>query len=89
MKIDVEGAEYDILQGAVHLLKHGLIKIIQFEYGGTYLDAGTSLKGIWNFIKIVNPKYKFYKIYPTKLKSIKQYSDDLETFLYSNWIIKL
>jgi len=43
LKIDVEGAEYDVLRRANRLLKAGQIDYIQFEYGGTFQDAGFTL----------------------------------------------
>lgn len=40
LKIDVEGAEFDVLKGAGFMMNDKEIKFIQVEYGGTYIDAG-------------------------------------------------
>ena len=33
LKIDVEGAEYDVILGFEEYIEQGNIKIVQFEYG--------------------------------------------------------
>lgn len=50
LKIDVEGAEFMVLEGAKKMLKSKLIKGGQFEHGSTLEDAGTSLLEISNFL---------------------------------------
>lgn len=44
LKIDTEGYELNVLLGFEDFLKN--IKIIQFEYGGTFLDNGVKLKDV-------------------------------------------
>ena len=48
LKIDVEGFELEVLKGATNMLKSGRIKSIQFEYGGTYIDANIFFKTVFN-----------------------------------------
>ena len=45
LKIDVEGFELAVIQGSKNMLASG-IKCVQFEYGGTYHDANTTLQQI-------------------------------------------
>jgi len=56
LKIDTEGYELNVLQGFEDLLKN--IKIIQFEYGGTYLDNEKKLVDVINYLE-QNGFYKF------------------------------
>ena len=84
LKIDVEGHEYEVLKGAKELLSNGIIKCIQFEYGGTYIDSRILLKDM--FILLIKNNYKLYKIYPNKLLHIEKYEQIYETFKYSNWV---
>jgi len=88
LKIDVEGHELAVLRGGQEMLRQGRISIIQFEYGGTYLDARILLKDIWDLVTMVAPAYRFYKLYPTGPKLIPAYQQSLETFLQSNWVIQ-
>jgi len=43
LKIDTEGGELRVLQGALNMLMSHQITTMQFEYGGCYLDAHTTL----------------------------------------------
>jgi len=49
VKIDTEGYELNVLMGFEELLNS--VKIIQFEYGGTYLDSGTKLIDIVSYLR--------------------------------------
>lgn len=49
MKIDTEGYELNVLQGFEDLLSS--IKIIQFEYGGTFLDNHIKLIDVINYLE--------------------------------------
>ena len=55
LKIDTEGYELNVLQGFEDFLEN--IKIIQFEYGGTFLDNNTKLIDVINYLE----KKGFYK----------------------------
>ena len=61
MKIDTEGYELNVLRGFEDFLEN--VKIIQFEYGGTFLDNNTKLidvitylesKGFYKFSYLTN-----------------------------------
>ncbi len=49
LKIDTEGYELNVLQGFEDFLVN--VKIIQFEYGGTYLDNNTKLIDVVNYLE--------------------------------------
>jgi FkbM family methyltransferase len=49
MKVDVEGHELAVFKGMKNLLAQRGIEVIQFEYGGTNLDARVYLGDIWDF----------------------------------------
>ena len=50
LKIDVEGAEYLVLQGFEAMLKNKEIKVIQFEYGYANGDANFLMKDFFNYL---------------------------------------
>lgn len=83
LKIDVEGAELAVLQGAYDMIAQGKIKVIQFEYGGTYIDAHILLKDIFDFF--VHTPYQLYKIFPDQIVPLAQYDPGLENFQYANY----
>jgi len=86
-KIDVEGHELEVLKGAKQLISNGAIDLIQFEYGGTYIDARILLKDIFEFFQ--DSPYRLFKILPKKIQPVSSYTVDLETFQYSNWVALL
>lgn len=82
LKVDVEGAELDVLKGAKNMLSKGGIKHIQFEYGATFIEPRILLKDI--FALLTENKYSIYKILPDRLQPVT-YSYSLENFQYANY----
>lgn len=83
MKVDVEGFEMDVLRGAQNMIRKKAISIIQFEYGGAYLDSQESLKNAFIFFKSAG--YAFYKLLPRSAVRIDKYSPVLEDYSLSNY----
>ena len=63
IKIDVEGAEMMVLEGAEKMLKTNKIKGGQFEHGQTLIDAGTSLNEVVDFLNGYG--YNIYNLTPS------------------------
>lgn len=82
LKMDVEGHELDILQGAAEALSD--IKIIQFEFGGSNIDTRTFFQDFWYLFKTAN--FKIYRLTPSGPLQIKNYSEQDETFRATNFI---
>lgn len=49
LKIDTEGYEYKVILGFGKLIQN--VKIIQFEYGATWFDAGVKLITVINYLR--------------------------------------
>ncbi len=84
IKVDVEGHELSVFKGMSQMLERGLVKKIQFEYGGCNLDARVYLGDIWEFLEQYG--FNFYKIHPNQIRFVEKYRQSLETFRYSNYI---
>lgn len=84
LKIDVEGHDLAVLQGGEQMLRNGRIRCIQFEYGGTHIDARVFLKDFFTLLQPLG--YNLYKIHPQWLKKHAQYQPALDTFQYQNWL---
>ena len=84
LKIDTEGAELDVLQGATQLLTNSQIDYIQFEYGGTYPDAGITLKAVYEYLTQYN--YQIYRISRWQLTKIDTWQDWMENYKYGNFL---
>ena len=84
MKIDVEGAELEVLNGANKLFCEDRIDFIQFEYGGTFRDAGITLERVF---QILSPhQFLMFKISPKGLVYISHFSPDMEHYRYTNFL---
>ncbi len=84
LKIDAEGAEWIILQGAADLIEQNKITSIQFEYGGCYIDAKTKLEDIFYFLS--QHDYSIFRIIPNGLIQITEWRPHLENFVISNYV---
>lgn len=84
LKVDVEGNEMQVLKGAANSISKKIVSTIQFEYGGTFQDADTSLKEVFDFLL---PFYKIYKIIDDGNMLVKEtFTSDMEDYKYSNFI---
>jgi FkbM family methyltransferase len=72
LKIDTEGYELNVLLGFENYLQN--VKIIQFEYGGTYLDNGNKLIDVINYLKSKGFS-KFSYLVNNGLEQINDFSD--------------
>ena len=79
LKIDVEGAELEVLRGASRMLKY--TDVIQFEYGGTWQDAGTKLSDALELLK----DRKIFRMSATQISE----GPGAEDFRYCNYLAVL
>lgn len=84
IKINGAGDEYNILLGAANLLKNHAIDALQFEYGGTYPDAGVTLKEVYEYLTSMG--YKIYRIATSRLIHLTEWRDVFENNRYSNYL---
>lgn len=83
LKLDIEGNEYDALLGAGELLTDRRIKAIQFEFGGTDVDARVFFR---DFFELLNPDYAINRILRDGLWPIERYHEADEIFTYNNFL---
>ena len=84
MKIDVEGAELDVLRGAEAALKQHAIDAVQFEYGQCNVQARSLLRDFFQLL--TSHDFVMYKISATCLLRYDVYSEALENFQHQNWL---
>lgn len=84
LKIDTEGAEWEVLMGSNRLIDDNKIDIIQFEYGGTYPDAHITLEQVYNYL--TSHDYMIFRIIPNGLIYIPTWDNTLENATYSNYL---
>jgi FkbM family methyltransferase len=84
LKVDVEGHELAVFNGAQSLLSARRIKRIQFEYGGCNIDSRVLLKDL--FECLAPHGYTFAKLFPRGAVTVPRYDQSLENFQYQNWV---
>ena len=87
LKIDVEGHELKVLQGGAIALASGRIRCIQFEYGGCFLDSGTTLKQVYTLLRYCG--YELFRLWPYGKLRIHSYYPHFENYRYSNRLTML
>lgn len=84
MKIDTEGHEYSVLLGFSGMIESRAIDVIQFEYGGTWLDSKRYLSDIYNLFESSN--YAICRLHPNGLELFSTYNQREDTFEYANYV---
>ena len=78
VKIDTEGYEYNVLKGFGDSLHK--VRILQFEYGGTYLDSNTTLRQVLDYLE----QYGFTRFFYLKSEGLVPLVDRNDHYQYSN-----
>jgi FkbM family methyltransferase len=84
LKIDTEGHEVDVLLGSQTSLAAGIIRRVQFEYGGAYLDSRRQLRDAFELFSGLD--YLLFRIVPDGLAACPVYDRRLENFRYNNYL---
>ncbi len=80
LKIDVEGHELEVLEGATTLISDSKINIIQFEFNEINVIARVFLRDFYLSL----PNYDFFRIDTDKLIPLREYSSEYEIFRFQN-----
>jgi FkbM family methyltransferase len=83
LKIDVEGHELKVFEGAQNMFSNKGIKIIQFEFGGCNIDSRTFFK---DFHLLLHSNYSLFRIVKDGLVPLPKYTEDYEIFKSSNFL---
>jgi FkbM family methyltransferase len=83
LKLDVEGHELRVLEGAKNLLESNAIQFIQFEFGGSNIDSRTYFQ---DFFYLLNEKYRIFRVLKNGLHPIPEYREVDECFVTTNYL---
>jgi FkbM family methyltransferase len=86
LKLDIEGAEFSVLQHSIEMVAKKKIKNIIFEFGGTNIDSRTFFQDFWYLLK---DHCYFYRITPSGFQLISEYHERHENFQTTNFLCKL
>ena len=82
LKIDVEGAEFQVLKGLERTLSSARVHCVQFEYGAF---ATQTRRLLGDFYSLLGSRYWIGKIYPTYVE-FKNYDWRMEDFRFANYL---
>jgi len=82
IKLDVEGHELSVLNGAVKTLES--TRVVQFEFGGCNIDTKTYFQDFWHFF--IDRGFRIYRIAQIGPVEIVTYSESEECFLTTNFL---
>lgn len=83
LKIDVEGHELKVLEGAASAIENHKINFIQFEFGESMVAARVFFKDFWS---LLSDNYRIFRILPSGLREIENYSERWEIFHCINFL---
>jgi FkbM family methyltransferase len=77
LKLDVEGHELKVLEGAEQMLTADRIRAIQFEFGVFNLESRTYLR---DFFELLNDRYLLHRVLRDALHPVFRYRETHEVF---------
>lgn len=83
LKMDTEGHELAVLKSVGTYLNSNFIDFIQFEYGGTYLDANIRLFDMYEILEKAG--FKVGKLNANGIK-LGSYEPEMEDYRYANYV---
>jgi FkbM family methyltransferase len=85
LKIDTEGFDFNVLQGASKALQQGRIDIIQFEYNWRWLINHKSLRDVFAFI--ADKPYRFGKLSHNRIHLFDDWHFELDRYFENNYVL--
>ena len=87
LKIDTEGYDFDVLQGARQMLIDGAIDVLQFEYNWRWLLNKASLLDVFTLIQDL--PYRFGKLNGDSIEFHEKWHFELDRFFENNYVLVL
>jgi FkbM family methyltransferase len=89
LKIDTEGHELEVLEGARGMLEASKIDLVLFEFGGCNIDSRTYFHDFFRFFHGF-PGAAIHRLTPSGFFSrIRNYDETLEQFGVTNYVVAL
>jgi hypothetical protein len=87
VKVDTEGHDFFVIQGAGRLLEEGRIRALQFEYTWRWILSRTYLRDVFEFL--AGKPYALGKITPEGIEYYPRWDWNLESYVEGNYLVTL
>ncbi len=85
LKVDVEGHEMEVLEGAIEMFEKKVIRMVSFEFGGCNIDTRTYYQDFFYFFRTL--EMEIYRITPSgRLIPMGSYQEFQEQFRTTNFL---
>lgn len=84
-KCDTEGHDFDVITGALPLLKESRISVLQFEYNHRWIISRYFLRDVFKLIEKL--PYKLAKIQPNTVIVFDEWHQELDKFFEANYLL--
>jgi FkbM family methyltransferase len=85
IKIDTEGNDLRVIQGAVELLRNGRVGVVQFEYNHRWIYSRSYLKDVFDLVR--DTPYRIAKVCSADLEVYLEWHPELERFFETNYAL--
>lgn len=85
LKIDAEGHDASVLQGAARLLREGRVMVAQFEYSHRWVYARRYLKDVFDLVRDL--PYTVGKLTPDRVELYDGWHFEMERFFEANYVL--
>ena len=77
LKLDVEGHELKVLEGAEVMMRDGRIDFLQFEFGAANIESRTYFR---DFFQLLDPYYAIHRVIQDALYPVPRYKEIYEVY---------
>lgn len=85
LKIDTEGFDFSVLQGANQTLAAGRVDVVQFEYNWRWLINHASLRDVFQFLK--DKPYVLGKLTGTSIDFYDEWHFEMDRYFENNYVL--
>jgi FkbM family methyltransferase len=85
VKVDTEGHDLSVLEGARNLISTAGAEVIQFEYNHSWISNRASLSQVFELIK--GSRYKFGKLFGNGIELFSRWHPELDRFFECNCLL--
>ncbi len=86
LKVDTEGNDFNVIQGASRMLDEGRIGVLQFEYNWRWIDFGHWLKSAFDLAK-AKSDYEFGLLTNDGIELQGEWHHEMERYIETNYVI--